>query len=638
MPPGFRTSVSADLWTPLRPTTTGEGSGANYTIVARLEPGTTWAQADFEVRSLEEEAFAELRVPSDMSVRLRWISLQDALIDFSRKPLLIVWAAGGLVLFIGCVNIASLLLARGAERTHELATRVALGGGRAALVRQLLSESLVLAACGGVVGVALGYFGVQELQAFLREGFDIFQEGEGFHIWQEVTLGGRVLVVMLGVSLVTSVLFGLYPAWHAARVDIRQALVEGGSRGPASRRSRWPRRFLVIGEVALGTVLLVGAGLLVRTFSNLSRLNPGFDPENVLTASISLHDARYDTSATVNRLFEQSLDRIRELPGIEYAAVSLRLPYERGLNIGFRLEDGTDADRSGMLTNLTYVTEDYFQALRIPITLGRSFDFRERQDDKSSLIVNEVFVEKHLSGRDPIGARIVIDGEAREIVGVVASVIQKSSGFGSYGPVDRIPAAYIPARQVSDGFFSLVHTWFAPTWVVRSARPATMVIDTVQRSVTSVDPYLPFAGFNTMQGLMSRALSQQRIQATLLGILAGIALLLALVGIYGLVARTVVERTREMGLRMALGATLSQSVRSAALPGMMLSLVGVVIGGFIAILATRTLRSLIWGISSSDPTTLVTVAVGLLLVATLASFLPALRIAWLDPARTLREQ
>jgi len=358
MPPGFQTSAPADLWTPIRPSTAGEGGGTNYGIIARLKPGAQWAQADSQISVLGEAAIKERRLPPEVSARFHLIPLQRGLTEGLRRPLLILWAAVGLVLLIGCVNIAGLQLARSGARTREIATRLALGSGRAAVTRQLLAESLLLAGAGGAIGVGLGYVGLHGLARVARDSMGV---------WQTVTLDIRVLAVTICVSLLTAVVFGLVPALQASGIDIRSALIEAGGRGIAGGASRWPPRLLVVGEVALGMLLLVGAGLLIRTLAHLSALRPGFDATNVITAKLSLQDARYTSSQSMNRLFDESLSRIiRELPGVESAAVVLGLPYERLLNMGFRKLDGPPADRERAITNLCYVTPEYFQALRIP--------------------------------------------------------------------------------------------------------------------------------------------------------------------------------------------------------------------------------------------------------------------------------
>jgi predicted permease len=572
-------------------------------------------------------AIKQRRLPPEVSARFALVPLQRGLTDDLRKPILILWAAVGCVLLIACVNIAGLQLARSGIRTREVATRLALGGGRATIVQQLLTESVLLALAGGLAGVGIGYLGLRGLDLLARDALGV---------WQTVSLDARVLAATAFVSLGASLLFGLAPALKASGIDIRQALVEGGGRGFAGGAGRWPRRILVIGEVSLGMLLLVGAGLLIRTFAHLNGLRPGFDSTHVITARISLQDARYARSQSANRLFDQSLAHIKELPGVESAAVSLGLPYERLLNMSFRKLDGPPAARERNITNLAYVTPEYFRALRIPLLRGRTFNSADQPQSKHVILVNEIFVKTYLHDREPVGRHIAIEG-TREIIGVVGDVQQKPS-WGGNGPLAPTPTAYIPATQTSDDFLKLVHTWFTPSWVVRWTGPVEGVIAGMQRAVEQIDPDLPFAGFRGIDEIRSRTLAFQRFLSTLLSVMAGLALLLAAIGIYGLIANSVVERTRELGIRMALGATVSQAMKTVAIAGVLLAAAGVAIGCALARAASQVLRSFVWGVSAADPLTFVAAAAGLLLVAMLASFIPALRVLRLDPAHTLRHE
>jgi predicted permease len=627
LPANFQSIVPADLWTPLRPSRSGEGGGSNYAIVARLRSGTAWAQANGQIEAIGAPVLREFgQDPSTQHLRL--ISFQRGLTVYVRQPLVILWAAVGLVLLIGCVNIAGLLLARAAGRTREMATRLALGSGRAALIRQMLAESVVLGLCGGAAGAALGWLGVKALAALMPVSLNV---------WQAVELDWRVLAATACASIAAGILFGLYPALLASRLEIRAALGEAG-RAVAGGRNPWPRRLLVAGEVALGVVLLVGAGLLIRTFAHLSGLNPGFDAQNVTTAKLSLQDARYTTSQSVNRLFDQSLARMRELPGVESAAVALSLPYERALNDGFRRLDGGRVDTESQITNMFYITPEYFQVLRIPLLRGRVFTAADSSTAAPAAVVSEAFVKMYLRGDDALGRHLDLGGgERREIVGVVGDVQQKS-GWGDGSPLAAMPDIYIPATQVDDKFIPVVHTWFSPSWIVRSSGPPEGVIAGMQRALETVDPRLPFAGFHSMEDIRYRSLAQERFQAVLLGALAGLALLLAAVGIYGLIASSVAERTRELGIRLALGATVAQAMRAVALPGLALALAGVAVGSVLAGFASQLLRHLVWGVRPGDPLTFVAVGLGLLGVAAAASFLPALRVTRLNPAETLRQE
>jgi predicted permease len=392
-----------------------------------------------------------------------------------------------------------------------------------------------------------------------------------------------------------------------------------------------------MGEVAMGVVLLIGAGLLIRSLANLSGLKPGFDPSHVIAADLSLQDARYATSQQVNELFDKTLARIEDLPGVESAAVVLRLPYQRLLNLGFRWLDGPNKDKPAAVTNLSYITPRYFETLRIPLLRGRAFAALDRANSQAVVIVNEAFVHRYLQGQAAIGSHIGVSNASREIVGVVGDT-QQRSGWGNYGPIAPMPTAYIPATQTNAGFLAVVHTWFSPSWVVRTSGPVQGLLAGMQRAVESVDPQLPFASFRTLDAVRSESLAEQRLLTTLLSVLAGLALLLAAVGIYGLIANSVVDRTRELGIRMALGATPGQAMQAVLAQGLVLSAVGVLAGCIAAKGTTQLLRHMLFGVSATDPLTFAGVALLLLLIATLAGAIPARRILNLDPAETLRHE
>jgi predicted permease len=628
MPPGLLTSAPADVWTPLRATTTGEGGGENFEILGRLKPGVSWIQGNSEIQAVGREIVDGMHLKGGQSGFFHLLPLQTGLAEGLREPLLMLWSAVGLVLLIGCVNIAGLLLARGAARKREFATRLALGSGRAAIVRQLLAESLVLAMAGGLAGTLLGWGALKGLKLAAENVMSV---------WQPVSLDGRVLAITAGLSLVTSLVFGLYPAFQATRVDIRSGLAAGG-RGATGGRKSPTRGLLVVLEVALGVVLLVGAGLLVRTLASLMNLNPGFDGNHVITASLSMQDARYATAPAANRLYDESLARIRALPGVESAGVGLRLPYERALNNGFKVLDGPHAGGKREMTNLTYITPGYFETLRVPLRRGRFFRESDRASTQPVAIVNEAFVQRYLSGQEVVGSHVAYDKAACEIVGVVGDVQQRGVGWGNYGPIAPVAHMYIPAAQTTDSALSLIPTWFAPSWVVRSSVPLDQMAVALQSAVASVDPQLPFASFQTMDQVRSRSLAFQRLEAGLLGSIAGLALLLAAIGIYGTIASSVTERTREFGIRIALGSSIVQAVRAVALPGILLATIGLVLGCVLARAAATLLRSLIWGVTPGDPVTFAGVCALLLLAGFLASVLPSLRVARINPAETLREE
>jgi predicted permease len=627
MPERFHSNVPADLWTPLQPNTNAEGQGTNYAVAGRLKPDATWAQADGQLESIGVPLFKN--IPNGTSARLHLMSLQASDAQGLRKPLLILWGAVGLVLLIGCANVTSLLLAKAASRSREIATRMALGGGRRTIIRQLLVETLVLAVIGGAAGLLVGYAGLEGLKKLAAADYQIVESAH---------LDARVLAATALLSLLVSVLAGIFPAIEAGAVDLRNALSEAGGRGVSGRHKRWSRRLLVSGEVALAVMLLIGAGLLVRTVTHLYQLRPGFDPAHVITASFSMQDARYSDAARITQLFESGRARISALPGVESAGVALTLPYQRGLNTGMKRVDGPQADTDWQITNLDYVTPGFLETLKVPLLRGRLIRPSDGPKAAQIVLVTETFAKQYLSRQDAVGSHLDFGNkDIREVVGVVGDV-QQSSGFGDFGPLAPAPNVYVPVAQMDGEFLKLVHVFMDPSWVVRVAGAPASVIPGIQNAAAAIDPLLPIAEFRTFDDLRRLSVSSERFQATLLGSLSGLALVLAIVGIYGLMAQSVVERKRELGIRMALGATISQSIREAALPGVRLALAGVAAGCLLAGLSAKVFAHLVWGVTTTDPGTYVSVAVGLLLVAALASLLPALRIASLNPADTLREE
>ena len=631
MPKEFVNIASADVWTPLRGSQKGEGGGTNFGIIARLHGGVDWHRAQAELASLSagKAPFKNIRslMQDDVTAVLGLRPMQDVQLEGVREPIVMLAAEVGTVLLIDCVNLAALLIARGAGRMKEIATRMALGSGRRAVVRQLMIEAAVLALAGGAFGILVGQLALSALQTLAAETF-----GE----WKQASLDLRALGVTIGLSGVTSLVFGLVPALQTSRLDVNAALGDAGSRSVAGSARRWPRRILVVTEVALGVVLLVTAGLLIRTFINLRMLDPGFDPRNLTTARVSLLDARYATADSVKRLFDQSLARLVGAPGIESAAVSLGVPYDRLLNIGFRFpEQPPDEWRT---TNATYIAGDIFKTLGIRLVEGRFLAETDREHSPLVAVVNDAFARFYSKDQPAIGRRIRISGIDREIVGVAGNVQQRGSGFYVegmvQGPITSPPLVYLPASQAA-GHLLGTHVWFSPVWSVR-ARSTSEAIVAIRDAVASVDPLLPVAEPESMEHLMSSSVARNRLMMTLVAVLAGAAVFLAAIGIQGLIAQSVTERRREFGIRMALGATAGQTVRSVALGGIVLAAAGAVIGVGLSFWAVRLIEGFLWPARQTDPLTYVAVGIFLLLVATTASLLPALRILKLDPAQTLR--
>jgi len=635
MPKGFENpGEPADVWTPVRPSRTGEGGGTNFGIVARVRDGHTWQEAIAAMPALDS-GFIK-RVTGDdvpgFSGHFTLVPLQDTLVADVQQPIVMLGGAVFTVLLIACVNLAVLVLVRGGSRTKEIATRMALGGGRRDVLRQLMTESAVLGLAGGALGLAVGYVGLEGLKAL---------GGATFDQWTHVTLDGQMLAFTMGLSLFTCLLFGLVPALQASRLDVQAALAEGGSRSVAGGSRPWLRRILVGAEVALGVVLLVVTALLIRAFVNLRSIDPGFDPAHVVTTSVSLQDARYKTAAQMNQLFDETVRRLEQTPGIESAAVSLELPYRRLLNMGFKFMD--DPDDKGHIANVMYVTPDFFKTLRVPLLGGRAISTSDAVTAPPIVVVNQGFIKLASGGRDPIGRRVRISNAEREVVGVVGDVKVTSSGFFLTGmvkgPITSGPLIYLPAAQTPDGFMG-IHIWFSPMWTVRTSSPAVAEA-ALQHAIGAVDPLLPIGRIQQMTDIQAAATSRQRLLMILVGVLGAAAVLLAAIGIHGLIAHSVQQRTREFGIRLALGATAGGTIREVAMSGVVIACSGAVVGVGLAVMAVRLVESLVssdylWGVTSRDPSTYLEVGAFLVVVAAVASLLPALRIFRLDPVETLR--
>jgi predicted permease len=630
MPEGFGGAEEADIWTPLRASRRGEGGGANFLVVARLREGATWTQADEELRRVSGEALAVrgVRAEEGLTGALFARRMQDVRAGANREPLVMLGAATMAVLLIACVNIAGLMLARGVSRSKEMATRMALGGGRLAVIRQVMVESLVIGLAGGAAGLLVARLGLTGLQ---------YLGASTFQVWEQASLDGRVLVVTAVLVVGTSLLFGLVPALQASRLSPHSALSEGGSRSVAGAARRWPGRILVISEVALGVALLVVTGLLVRTFVNLHRLDAGFDPADLVTASVSLQDARYSTSDAVSQLVEGSLRELRSMPDVEHAAVSLRLPYTRLLNWGFRFAEAP-ADQGAMI-NASYVSDGFFETFRIPMVAGRPIDAADRATSRPVVVVNRGFVRAFSPDRPAIGRRISMSGAEREIVGVVGDVQQADSGIRFEGRVDgpimTTPTVYLPVAQAPAAFLNAVHTWFRPYWTTRP-KARGQAAGAVAQAIARVDPLLPVAAEETVAAAMVRATARERLMMMLVGVLAAVALLLSALGIHGLIGHAVASRARELAIRMALGASVAGTMARVAGSGLILAAAGAALGGVLSLWGVGLVDSFLWSVGPRDPLTYAGVAAFFMLVATVASILPALRILRLDPAETLR--
>jgi predicted permease len=614
---------NADLFTPLQPATSGECGGDNCGILMRLKPGATWEQATAQISHLPKPGYVDSRSRAWFYA----LPMQRYLGGPMGSKVEALMLAVGFVLLIACANLAGLTLVRIARRNLEVATRMALGASRARVLWQLWIENLVLALAGGAAGLALAVALMRGAKQWLPD--EMIPLG-GF------TLDTRVLLFTGAAAVLTSLLFGAMPALETRRLDLRLTLA-AGTRAVANGSGR-TRQWLIGAEVALTVVLLACAGLLVRTLIHLETLPPGFDATNVMTAKASLTAVVYNDPKSLESLLDKSLASIRRIPGVEDAAAGLSVPYERGLNYSVAIKDGPQAGKHDS-SNLTYVTSGYFSTLHIPLLSGRGLLSSDISTSEPVAVVNVDFARHFYNDRNAVGHHFQIEdgGTSYAIVGVVASV-QKKPGMYAEVPLTTEPIAYLPAAQTPGPVIAAGNLWFQPSWIVRTRAPLPGLTDAMQRALAEVDPELPFSGFYSMNDLLNERLQTQHIEVTLLGVLAGLALLLSSIGIYALVSHLVMQRRREIGIRMALGCTLGRAIVRAGLGGATAVGGGVVAGLALSFLALRALKSEIYGVSPYDRVTLCSVPLLLLLIAAVASFLPALRIANIDPAETLRSE
>ena len=635
LPESAATPLNADLYTALQPSREGEGVGTNFQAITRLRDGATWQQADAEMnrawaRSLRVQHFVQNGAGAHITYYS--VPLQKGQTDTLQPQVLALMLASGVILLIACANLAGLTLVRMLRRTAEIATRVALGASSWQIQRQLWIENLLLALVGGTAGIGVGFFALRGLLLLLPEHFLPVAN---------VPLDNRVLAFTASVSLLTSVLFGMLPALTIRKVDLRSSFANRSIAGGGSIRLR---QGLIAGEVALTVVLLAAAGLLIRTLIHLETMPPGFNPNGVITAKASLDDVRYFDPASFRKLLNASLDAMRQIPGVQNAAVGLTLPYERALLDGIILTDGKEAGQE-VTANEVYVTPGYFETLEIPVLGGRTFTDSDSPDAQPVVVINQTFARKFFPGANALGRYVSQNKKNKVIVGVVADTVMSSAGRLNPGssPLTSEEAIYLPAAQITDrNVLSVVHAWYQPSWIVRTARPVEGPVQNLtaqmQSALASVDPNLPFSGFYDMKDLMAATLATQRIEVALLGAMASLALLLSGVGIFALVANLVAQRTREIGIRMALGSTIQKAMIQIGQSGIGAAALGL-LGGLILSAGTlRAMRSVLYGVDVYDAPTMAFVTLTLSVVTLLATAAPALRVARIDPARTLREE
>ena len=623
LPEGATTPLNADVYTPLQPDREGEGRGTNFRCIIRLRDGATGQEADAQINRtwLSRTGRYELAGNPGAKVSYHSVPLQKGQTDSLRPQVLALMLAAGLILLIACANLAGLTLVRMMRRTPEVATRLALGASGWQIQRQFWIENLLLALVGGAFSVGVGFLALKELFLLLPE-----------HLLPvaSMPLDARVMVFTLAVSILTSVLFGMLPALAARRVDLRSSMASRTVAGSGNLRLR---QALIAGEVAITVMLLGGSGLLIRSLTHLETLPPGFNPNGVVVAKASLDDVRYHDPATFQKLLEQSTAAMRQIPGVQNAAVGLDLPYEFIGNDWVTLDDGKEAGQQGG-ADWVYVTPGYFETLQMPLLAGRVFTNVDGPNSQHVVVVNQSFARKFYGGTNPVGRYIDKD---MLIVGEVADV-PISSGLDPVAPLQTEQTMYFPAAQLDRPLLALLHIWHQPDWIVRTAGPVEGLTSAMQRALAAADPNLPASGFYSMKDLLARTLGTQRIEVALLGAMAALALLLSAVGIFALVANMVAQRTREIGIRMALGSSIGQVMVQFGRSGAAASLLGLVLGLALSAGALRVMRSVIYGVGVYDSTTMLFTVLTLAAVTLLAVAVPTLRIASIDPARTLREE
>ncbi len=609
---------------PFVPPRKAKAPGDNYGVLARLKPGATIAAANAQLKTLTDYIRSVKGLPKTQVEEERALPLQAGLVYDIRTGIRVMWGAVIALLLLGCVNIAGLLLARSTTRTRELALRSALGAGRFRIVLSLVTESILLGVLGAGLGVWIGRLALHELVQFNPREFTLLGA---------VRLDERVLIVTVAMSFVASLLFGLVPALQASRVDLQTTLAKG-SRTSAGQRRGYTRYVLVFAEVALTVLLITSAGLLVRNFLGTIAPYPGFDSKGLLVASASLADPRYAEPVVAARLFKDSTSRIEQIPGVRSAAVALAAPYTRPINQG-RVQLNGRTVPAGV--ELNYVTPSYFQTLGIHRLNGRTFSVADNAQSPRVVVVNETFVRMYSPHQSPVGANLEFPGQTSTIIGVVNSV-QENNHLDGTLPLSFYPEVYLPVDQFPPPLLALANQWFSPVWLVRMNRSDAAAKEAMQKALQSVDRGMAFADVSSIESTRAKALGPVRYRAWLISVVSGLAMLLAGIGIYGLVAQAVSERNREMGLRIALGATIGRVVATCIAPAVIVTFAGLVLGTGAAVFASRLLRDLVWNISATDPATYAAAFLVLAALACLASLVPALRLARITPAQILRDE
>ena len=638
--PEFAGEPETDLFLPEQADPNSTNQGHFLLLGARLKPGVGIEQANAQLKVVADRF--RKQYPGVISPNETFAAQPMAMMFAGdlRKPLFILLGAVAFVLLIACANVANLLLVRAAARGREIAIRVAIGAGRGAIIRQLMTESLLIAIAAGVVGVFLGAAGLQALLALAPADLPRLPSAGQLDLF--ALMDGRILGFALAVSVLTGVIFGLVPSLQVSRPDVNSTLREGGSRNTAGSLRQRTRSALVVAEVALSLVLLAGAALMIRTLMALRNVAPGFETTSVLTMSSSLAGQRYETAAGVERVATELTRRFESLPGVQAATYALALPLQMGPDLPFTIAGKPPKDGGPFNGDETYrpVGVHYFQTLGIPLRRGRVFDERDSSKGPWTLIINEAMAKKYWPNENPVGAMVTIgkglapemDDAPRQIVGVVGDVHE--SGVDQNAP----SVMYLPIGQEPNGMVALGNRVLPSSWAIRIAGNPAALARAVQQEVLRADPDMAVARVMTMDRLLAKSIARQNFMMILMGVFGGIALLLAAIGIYGVMSYAVEQRTNEMGIRIALGAGTGQLLRMVIRNGLVLAGIGLAVGFAVSFGVTRLMSSVLFGVKATDVTTFAVVSAVLAGVAALACYIPARRATRVDPIVALRYQ